>query len=274
MIESWKSYSLDGFSIVSENAEGKTDFPEFQVIKGNRTGKFGLVDRYGIVKIPCIYDYLKVYLDYNLCSITRDYRNAIYNTDGQVVVPFEEINPLGVFIISFEHIVGFNTIYDLQGNLKVKLPTDQRVFLLSNLYASTISEKGLYSTESGEMLLSEEFKVDKMISTHLLIVHKVFDGFTRYGIYDGASNDFVLKMEFSSILEQDYCKYVARSQSTQDNGTTQSKTLTFVVNDNKLEVEREDSQIFHTSSPKAGCLFGLLFSLLLPLVLYFCYELG
>lgn len=266
MIESWSDYHLDGFSIVDENAEGGSDFPEFQVIKGDRTGKYGLVDRYGIVRIPCIYDYLKVYLDYNLCTIAKDYCHAIYNTNGQAVVPFGDINPLGVFLISDGLAVGYDTIYDLQGNLKVKLTTDSRVILLSNFYASTLNKRGLYSIESGEQLLSDDYKVDKIIDTHLVIVNKVFDGFTRYGIYNCASKEFELNPEFTSIQEQGYKRYVAKAQYSQENGTTALRTLRFKVNGDNIAIEKEEKQNYQTGSG-TGCLLFLL-SLLLPL-LYF-----
>ena len=266
MIESWGDYHLDGFSIVDENAEGGSDFPEFQVIKGNRTGKYGLVDRYGIVRIPCIYDYLKVYLDYNLCTIAKDYCHAIYNTNGQAVVPFGDINPLGVFLISDGLAVGYDTIYDLQGNLKVKLTTDSRVILLSNFYASTLNKRGLYSIESGEQLLSDDYKVDKIIDTHLVIVNKVFDGFTRYGIYSCASKEFELNPEFTSIQEQGYKRYVAKAQYSQENGTTALRTLTFQVNGDNIDIEKEENQNYQTGSG-TGCLLFLL-PLLSPL-LYF-----
>lgn len=266
MIVSWGDYHLDGFSIVNENAEGNTDFPDFQVIKGDRSGKYGLVDRYGVVRIPCIYDYLKVYLDYNLCSIAKDYRHAMFNTDGQVVVPFGDINPLGVFLISDGLVVGYDTIYDLQGNLKVKLATDSRVILLSNLYASTLSKRGLYSIEGGEQMLSDDYKVDKIIDTHLVIVNKVFDGFTRYGIYNCASKEFVLDTEFTSIQEQGYKRYVAKAQYSQENGTTAMRTLTLKVNGENIAIEKEEKQNYQTGSG-TGCLLFLL-PLLSPL-LYF-----
>lgn len=265
MIESWSDYCLAGFSIVSENVEGETDFPEYQVIKGDRTGKYGLVDRYGVVRIPCVYDYLKVYLDYNLCSISKDYRDAIYNTDGQVVVPFGEIHPFGVFLISDGLIVGYDTIYDLQGNLKAKLSTDSRVILLSNLYASTLNKRGLYSIESGEKLLSDDYKVDKIIDKHLVIVNKVFNGFTRYGIFDCASKELVLNTEYSSILKQEFKHYVARGLSEQENGTTLSKTLTLAIKNEKLIIEKEDVQKFQTSG--SGCML-MLIPLLSPLLYY------
>lgn len=266
MIESWGDYYLDGFSIVSENAEGGTDFPEFQVIKGDRTGNYGLVDRYGVVRIPCIYDYLKVYLDYNLCTLAKDYRHAVYNTDGQVVIPFGEMNPLGAFLFSDGLIVGYNTIYDLQGNLKIKLSVDNRIILLSDLYASTIKKRGVYSIESGEKLLPDDCKVDKIIDKHLIIVNKVFNGFTRYGIFDCSSKEFVLKTEFSSIQEQGYKHYVARGQSEQENGSTLSRILTLAIHDGKLLVEKEEKQNFQTGSG-TGCLL-LLLPLISPL-LYF-----
>lgn len=266
MIESWGDYHLDGFSIVGENAEGYTDFPEFQVIKGDRTGNYGLIDRYGVVRIPCIYDYLKVYLDYNLCTLSKDYRHAVYNTDGQVVIPFGEMNPLGPFLLSDGLIVGYNTIYDIQGNLKIKLSVNNRIILLSDLYASTIKKRGVYSIESGEKLLSDDYKVDKIIDKHLVIVNKVFNGFTRYGIFDCSSKEFVLKTEFSSIQEQGYKHYVARGQSEQENGSTLSKTLTLAIRDGKLVVEKEEKQNFQTGSG-TGCLL-LLLPLLSPL-LYF-----
>lgn len=265
MIESWSDYYFAGFSIVSENVEGENDFPEYQVIKGDRTGKYGLVDRYGIVRIPCVYDYLRVYLDYNLCSISKDYRHAIYNTDSQAVVPFGEISPFGVFLISDGLIVGYNTIYDLQGNLKAKLSTDSRVILLSNLYASTLNKRGLYCIESGEKLLSDDYKVDKIIDKHLVIVNKVFNGFTRYGIFDCASKELVLNTEYSSILEQEYKHYVARGQSEQENGSTLSKTITFAIKNDKLIIEKEDVQKFQTSG--SGCML-MLIPLLSPLLYY------
>lgn len=266
MIESWGDYHLDGFSIINENAEGDTDFPEFQVIKGDRTGKYGLIDRYGTVRIPCIYDYLKVYLDYKLCTIAKDYCHAIYNTDGQAVVPFGDINPLGVFIISDGLVVGYDTIYDLQGNLKVKLSTDSRVILLSSLYASTLNKRGLYSIEGGEQLLSDDYKVDKIIDIHLVIVNKVFDGFTRYGIYNCASKEFILNPEFTSIQEQGYRRYVAKAQYSQENVTTTLRTLTFKVNGDNITIEKEEEQKYQTGSG-TGCLLFLL-PLLSPL-LYF-----
>ncbi|MCQ2237788.1 MAG: WG repeat-containing protein [Bacteroidaceae bacterium] len=268
MIESWGDYHFDGFSIVSENVEGNTDFPEFQVIKGDRTGYYGLIDRYGNVRIPCIYDYLMVYLDYNLCSIAKDYRHAIFNTEGQIVVPFEEANPLGLFLILDSLIFGYNTVYDLQGNLKVKLPTNDKIILLSNLYASTIHSRGLYSLENGEALLSTNYKVEKIIGTHLVIVSKVFDGFTRYGIFNCLSKDFVLKMEYSSIQEHGYKDYIASSFHVLNNGTTKSNTLTFTISsDNRIVVEKEELQTFQTPSGN-GCML-LLLLMLSPLLYFF-----
>lgn len=265
MIESWGDYHLDGFSIVSENVDGDTDFPEFQVIKGDRTGKYGLINRYGTVLIPCIYDYLKVYLDYNLCSIAKDFCHAIYNTEGQIVVPFEEFNPLGLFLISDGLIVGYNTVYDLQGNLKIKLPTNHRIILLSNLYASTIQKRGLYSLENGETLLSDDYKIDKIIGTHLVIVNKFLDGFIRYGIYDCASKDFALKTEFSSIQEQEYGQYVARSLFDRGDGVTRSKTLTLTILSDDIVIDKEETQNYQTAG--TGCLL-LLLPFLSP-ILYF-----
>ncbi len=267
MIQSWSDYHLDGFSIVNENVEGNTDFPEFQVIKGDRTGYYGMVDRYGVVRIPCIYDHLKVYLDYNLCSVVKDYCNAVYNTEGQFVIPFGEINPLGVFIISNGFITGYNTVYDLQGNLKIELPANHRVVLLSDLYATTLQKRGIYSLDSGETLLPDEYKVDKIIDTHLVIVNKVFDGFTRYGIYDCSTKSFVLNTEFTSIQPLEYDKYEARSQTVQNDGSTKSRALILAIKEGKVEIEREDIQNFQTGSG-TGCMLVFL-PLLLPIILWF-----
>lgn len=266
MIETYNEYQLDGFSIVDDKVEGNTDFPEFQVIQGNKTGYYGMVDRYGVVRIPCIYDYIKVYLDNNLCAITKDHRNAVYNTDGEVVIPFGEINPLGAFFISDGLIVGYNSVYDLQGNLKIQLPTNKRIVLLSERYATTLQKQGVYSLESCETLLDDSYKVDKIIDTHLIIVNKAFNGFTRYGIYDCKSQAFVLDTEFTSVLQLEYNKYEARSQSEQNDGSTKSRTLILVINDGKIEIEREDIQTYQTGAG-IGCML-LLLPLLLP-ILYF-----
>lgn len=266
VIESWSDYHLDGFSIVDDRLEGNTDFPEFQVIKGDRTGLYGVVDRFGVVRIPCIYNYLKVYLDYNLCCVGKDYRNAVLDVEGKVIIPFGEFNPVGVYMISYGLIYGYNTIYDLQGNQKVKLPVNSRVVLLSDLYASTLQKKGLYSLETGEPLLTDDYGVDEIIDTHLVIVNKVLDGFTRYGIYDCSTRDFALPIEYTSIQYIGFGKYEARAQYTQDERTTKSRMLLLTIQDGKLEIEKEDIQQYQTGSGD-GCLFVLLLPLLLPLAL-------
>ena len=268
MIDSWSDYHLDGFSIVSENVEGKTDSLEFQVIKGDRTGLYGVVDRYGVVRIPCIFNYLKLYLDYNLCCVVKDYCNAVLDVDGKAIIPFGEFNPVGLYVISYGLIYGYNTIYDLQGNQKVKLPVDHRVVLLSDLYASTLHQKGLYSLETGEQLLSDDYGVNEMIDTHLVIVNKVSDGFTRYGIYDCSTRDFALPVEFTSIQSHGFREYEARAQYTQDERTAKSRMLLLTIQDGKLEIEREDIQQYQTGSGE-GCLLVLLLPLLLPLALLY-----
>lgn len=267
MIESWSDYHLDGFTIVDDRVEGNTDFPEFQVIKGDRTGYYGMIDRYGIIRIPCIYDYLKVYLDYDLCSVVKDLRNCILSTDGQEVIPFGEMNPLGMYTISHGFICGYNTIYDLQGNLKIQIPVDCRIVLMSNLYASTLQLKGLYSLETGEILLGDEYGVDEIIDTDLIIVNKVSDGYTRYGIYDGNTKSFALSIEFTSIQYQGLGKYEARAQQIQEDRTTKSRMLLLSIQDGKIEIEREDIQQYQTSS--AGCLLALLAPLLLSFALFY-----
>ena len=266
MIVSWRDYHLDGFSIVDDSVEGNTDIPEFQVIKGDRTGYYGLVDRYGVVRIPCIYDYLKVYLDYNLCSVVKDFRNAILTTDGQAIIPFGEISPLGMYTILHNLICGYDTIYDLQGNLKIQLPADDRVILISDLYASTLQSKGLYCLATGEILLGNEYGVDKIINTHLIIVNKVTNGFTRYGIYDCSTKSFVLPIEFTSIQYLSLGKYEARAQSNNEDGTVKSRMLLLSIQDGKLVTEREDIQQYQNSG--TGCLLVLLLPLLLPLAFY------
>lgn len=267
MIESWGDYHLDGFSIANEKVKGSTDISEVQVLRGNRSGKYGLVNKYGNIIIPCINDHLMVYLDYHLCTVSKDYRNAIYDTDGKVVIPFGDANPMGVFVIQNNLIVGYNTIFDLQGNIKVALPSQDRIVLVSELYASTFPEaRSLYDIGSGEQLLSKDFRVDKIIDSHLLIVNKVFDGFTRYGIYNCASKEFVLNPEYTSIQEQGYKRYVAKEQYLQENGTTALRTLTFKVNGDNIAIEKDEKQNFQSGSG-AGCLLFLL-PLLSPL-LYF-----
>ena len=255
------------FSIVDDGVEGNTDIPEFQVIKGDRTGFYGMVDRYGVVIIPCIYDFLKVYIDYNLCSVVKDFRNAILTTDGQTVIPFGEINPLGMFTISHSLVCGYNTIYDLQGNLKIQLAADDRVILLSDLYASTLRGKGLYSLDTGEILLNDEYVADKIIDTHLIIVNKVTNGFTRYGVYDCCTKSFALPIEFTSIQYLSLGKYEARAQYKQECGTTKSRMLLFSIQAGTLEVEREDAQQYQISG--TGCLLMLLLPLLLPIALLY-----
>lgn len=268
MIESWSDYQLDGFSIVCEKLKGYTDVSEVQVLKGNRSGKYGLVNRYGNIVIPCIYDQIMVYLDYHLCTVSIDYKNAIYDTDGNVVIPFGDVNPMGVFVIQNNLIVGYNTIFDLQGNIKVSLPSYDRIVLVSELYASTFPDaRCLYDVESGDQLLSREFRIDKIIDTHLLIVNKVFDGFTRYGIYDAVHRKFVLKLEYSSILKQGNKRYVARAQTDQNNGVTQSITLTFSVDKNKVVIQKQDIQNMQTGSG-IGCLSMLSLILLITFSLY------
>lgn len=265
MIDSWSDYRLDGFSIVSENVIGDTDFPEFQVVKGDRTEKMGLIDRYGAFRIPCIYDHLNVYLDYNLCSVVKDNCNGVYNTDGHVIIPFGKTNPLGIYIISNELIVGYNTVYDLQGNQRVLLPTDDRVVLVSNLYATTLEKRGLYSLETGDKILSDDYKIDELIDTHLIIASKMTDGFTRYGIYDCISKDFALPIEFTSIQSQTCGKYEARAQYTQGERCVKSKTLILTIKEGMLKIEREDIQSFQKDNGP-GCLLFLLSPIFLILL--------
>ena len=132
----------------------------------------------------------------------------------------------------------------------------------------TLQQKGLYSLGTGEQLLSDDYGVNEMIDTHLVIVNKVSDGFTRYGIYDCSTRDFALPVEFTSIQSHGFREYEARAQYTQDEITTKSRMLLLTIQDGKLEIEREDVQHYQTSSGN-GCLLVLLLPLLLPLALLY-----
>lgn len=265
--ESWSDYDLDAFTFENENIIGDTDSPEFQVISDDRTGKFGLIDQYEVIKMPCIYDHFNMYLEYDRCCVAKDGRNAVFNTNGQVIIPFGKINPLERYSISNNLIVGYNSVYDLQGNLKILLPTDVKVVLLSQLYATTSQYRGLYSLEAGKPLLKDEYNVNEVIDTHLIIVSKMNDGFTHYGIYDCISKDFVLPIEFTSIQSQKMGKYEARALYAQEERTVKSKTLILSVKDGKLDTEREDIQQYQTAG--TGCILVLLVPLLLPLALLY-----
>lgn len=268
MSQSWSDFHLDGFLLVPENIEGESDCPDFYVIEGKKTGNQGLINRYGEIVVPCIYDYLKIYLDYELCCAYKDYRHGVIGVDGHIVIPFDEENPLGIYVISDNCIVGYNRIFDLHGNLKIELPSDDRIVSLTESYATTYPDnKGLFSVESGELLLPQEYRIDKVINYSLFLVNKVTDGFTRYGLFNPQTKEFVLPVEYLSIQYQESGSYVAKLKSVLDNRITTMSTLTFKTIDGDIVIEKEEKQNFQTAN-SPGCLL-LLLPLLSPLLYFF-----
>ena len=84
---SWSDFRLDGFTLVHKRVIGNVDFPEYYVIEGDRTGKQGLISIYGKVVIPCVYDYVIDYLDYNLCSVVKSGQTGVSDFNGKPIIP-------------------------------------------------------------------------------------------------------------------------------------------------------------------------------------------
>lgn len=269
MMESWGDFRLDGFSLVHDNLKGETDSPDYYVIEGNRTGNQGLIDRYGNFTIPCIYDRINAYLDYGICCVSKNCQHGVIDFDGNTVIPLCGNISEDLFVVQYGMIVGFNSVYDIRGNLKIQLPSGSRILLLSSNIATTYPKcKGLYDLNTGELLLSLEYKIERNIGNDLYLVNKFNGGVTRYGIYKPETKEFLFPTEYLSIQYQENRLYVARLQSVQNDATTGMRTITFSVRGNEIKIEKEEEQTFQTGSG-AGCMLTLLIVLTLPISLFF-----
>ena len=267
-IQSWDSFHLDGFTLVYDNCVGDTDFPSYQVVEGIRTGKQGLIDINGCFVIPCVYDELIAYLDYEICCIDKDNQYGVITFTGENIIPLSECTQEESFKVQFNLILGENSIYDINGNLLAHIPSSERIILLSPSLATTDSHgHGIYSIDRGEFILPTEYSVIKMYRENLFLVSKFIDGATRFGVYNTESNTFVLRTEYSSIQYRDNGRYEAKLQSILDNGTTEMKTITFCIKENEIYIEKEEQQTFQTGSSN-GCMFVVLLGIVIPYSLY------
>ncbi len=268
MIQSWDAFHLDGFTLVYDNCIGDTDFPSHQVVEGIRTGKQGLIDINGDFVIPCIYDELIAYLDYEICCVDRDSQYGVISFTGETIIPLSECAQDELFDVQFNLIVGEDMIYDVNGNIIAHIPSSERVILLSPSLATTGSHgHGIYSINRGEFILSTEYSVIKMYSDNLFLVSKFTDGATRFGVYNTESNTFSLETKYSSIQYRDNGRYEAKLQNILDNGITEMKTITFCIKENDIYIEKEEQQTFQTGSSN-GCMFIVLLGIVIPYSLY------
>jgi len=268
MIQSWDSFHHDGFTIVHDNCIGETDCPSYQVVEGIRTGKQGLIDVNGVFTVPCIYDELTAYLDYEICCVNVDDQYGVISFKGETIIPLSGYEQEDLFVIQHKFIVGFNLVYDIHGTLITRFQSDERIMLLSQSLATTYPNgHGIYRINDGGIALPSDYSVVKMYCDNLFLVSKFTNGATRYGVYNTDSNRFSLRTEFLSIQYRDNGRYEARLQTILDNGVTEMKTLTFFIKDSDIFIEKEEKQSFQTGSGN-GCVFAALLGMVIPISLY------
>lgn len=269
MIQSWDDLHLDGFKIIHDNCKGYTDFPKYQVVEGIRTGKQGLINANGIFVVPCIYDILMADLDSEVCCVSKGGQYGVISCAGDTIIPLCGCKYEDVFVVQHKLIVGFNTIYDLSGNLLIRIPSEERIMLLSSDFVTTYPHHhGLYRVNGGEMILPAEYSVVKCLSSCLFLVSKFTEGVTRYGVYNAESNSFILKTEYLSIQNRSNGQYEARLQRIKENGASEVKTLIFCIKGSDVLIEKEENQTFQTGAG-TGCLFVAFWGIVIPISLYF-----
>lgn len=220
VIESWSELHLDGYSLVDENTIGECDFPEYYVARGNRTGKQGLINRNGIFVIPCIYDEVMAYLDYDVCCVRKN---------------------------------GESEVIDFEGNSIIA--SSQGIRLLSRDYATTLSgDQGLYDLKEEKQILSFDYRIIQSLEDDLFIVQKFVQGENLHGIYDARTGTFLLETECVSIQIQENRSFVAHIKTLQDSSFTSIKVLTFSIKDKSVVIEKEEIRTYKTASSSSGCM--------------------
>ena len=106
-----------------------------------------------------------------------------------------------------------------------------------------------------------------LYSDNLFLVSKSSNGATRYGVYNTDSNTFSLSTDFLSIQYRDNGRYEAKLQNISDNGVTEMKTLTFLIKEGDIFIEKEEKQSFQTGTGN-GCMFVALLGMVIPISLY------
>ena len=244
MTQSWDSFHLDGFIIVQDKCIGETDCPSYQVVEGIRTEKQGLIDTNGVFVVPCIYDELTAYLDYEVCCVNRDDQYGVVSFSGETIIPLSGYGQEDFYVIQHGLIVGFNTVYDINGTLITRFQSDERIMLLSPSLATTYPNgHGIYRIYGGRMALPSDYSIVKMYSDNLFLVSKSSNGATRYGVYNTDSNTFSLSTDFLSIQYRDNGRYEAKLQNISDNGVTEMKTLTFLIKEGDIFILAQETDV-------------------------------
>ena len=269
-IQSWTEFQIDGFEILRNQVEGSSDFQEYCVVRGKQSGKQGLIDRTGKFVIRCIYDYVRLYSDYNICSIGSRGQNGVIGVDGKFLIPLKGCyGALGFYDPKYDRIYGYKDVSDIQGNKISDIPSKKRIFLISsNLVTTMPDKKGIFKVETGCVLLDENFVLEKSINDRYYIVSKFIDGSLKYGVYDTEEEEFTLDIMYSNIMCQDDKTYFARMITNQSNCSIQ-KTILFTVSKSTIKIIKEETQTFNNINSGMGCMIALFVAMTVPVSLYF-----